>query len=69
MIDAVMRTCGADVAAIQDEAVVDIFPVFFGNEHLEVFGNLLQVIMVGKIESFGKTLHMSVCRNAFPYIV
>ena len=68
MLRAIVRTGGTHVAAVEDKAVVDIFPIFFRNEQLEVVRYLLEIAVIGQVETARKTLHVCVSRNSLPNI-
>src|SRR3989338_1193982 len=68
MLHTIVRPCGADVAAIEDETAVDVFPIFFGNESFQVFRYLFEISVTGEVEPLREALHVGVGRNTFPHI-
>ena len=69
MTRAIMCTCRADVAAIEDQAIIDIFPIFFRNQTFEVVRYFFQIGVIAQIKSVCESLHMCVGWNSFPDIV
>src|SRR3989344_1676143 len=57
----------AYVTAIKDETVVDVFPVFLGNEHFEILRDFLQIRVVGEIEFTREALHVRIRGNTWPF--
>ena len=69
MIEAVMIACRADVATIQHEPVVYIFPILLRHQALEVVRNFREVGVVGEVEALRESLHVRIGRNAIPDFV
>ena len=59
----------ADVTAVEDEAIVDVFPILFRDEAFEIVGNFFKIGVVGEVEFAGESLYMRVGRDAFPDFV
>src|SRR5665213_1265482 len=66
VLGAVVRPGRAHVAAVEYEAVVDIFPIFLGDELLEIFRYLREVALVRKVEALCEPLHVRVGGDALP---
>lgn len=63
-----MRAGGADVAAVEDETVVDVFPIFLWDECLEIVRDFFEIIVVGEIKALGETFYVRVGGNTFPLV-
>lgn len=64
VLAAVVRARGADVATIEYEAIINILPIFFRYEGLEVMRYLCEVSVPCETEALREALHMRVCRYA-----
>src|SRR3989338_5528655 len=70
MRDAIgVRAGGANIATVEYEAIVDVFPVSFWNQRFQVFRDLRKVLIVSKVEALGEALHMRVRRYSLPDII
>ena len=69
MAGALVRAGRTDVSAVEHEAVVDVFPIFFRHELLEIVRYFFEVPIVRKVEAVREALHMGIGRYAIPYIV
>ena len=50
MFGAIMWMCFADIAAVEDESVIDVFPIFFRYEFFEIVGYFLEILIFCEIE-------------------
>ena len=66
MLRAIVFVRLADIAAVKDKAIVDVFPIFLRDQFFEVVGDFLEISMIGKVEFARKALDVRVGRDAFP---
>src|SRR3989344_4175853 len=69
VVEAVVRAGRAGIAAVEDEAIVDVLPVLLGHKLLEILGYLLQIGVVREVEALSEALHMRIGGDAFPHAV
>src|SRR3989344_847873 len=66
MLRTIMWPRGTDIATVEDKAVVNVFPIFFGNKSLEILRYLVDIAIIGKVESAREAQHVRVRRYSLP---